>query len=65
MIRNLMVGIALLAVPSLAFAADYELDGAHSTVGFSVKHMMVSNVKGQFTKATGTAIPTPFSNYKK
>ena len=26
----------------------------HSTVGFSVKHMMVSTVHGKFTKFTGT-----------
>jgi polyisoprenoid-binding protein YceI len=55
MIRKLMMGIALLAVPSLAGAAEYDVDPSHSTVGFSVRHMMVSNVKGQFTKVTGTA----------
>lgn len=41
------------AVP--AFAADYELDPSHSTAQFSVRHMMVSTVRGQFDKVTGTA----------
>lgn len=43
---------AVLALPAL-FASDYTIDGAHSSVGFSVRHMMVSNVKGEFAKFTG------------
>jgi polyisoprenoid-binding protein YceI len=39
---------------SLASAASYEIDGAHSTAGFSVRHMMVTNVRGDFTKLSGT-----------
>ncbi|RXJ68640.1 polyisoprenoid-binding protein [Halarcobacter ebronensis] len=34
---------------SLAYAAPYNIDGSHSEVGFSVKHLMISNVKGKFT----------------
>ncbi|RYZ65159.1 MAG: polyisoprenoid-binding protein [Proteobacteria bacterium] len=30
------------------------VDGTHSHVGFSVRHMMVTTVRGQFTKYTGT-----------
>ena len=46
---------ALAALASLpAFAADYTLDGAHSRVGFGVKHMMVSTVKGAFKSFSGT-----------
>lgn len=37
-----------------AQAADYKIDTAHSGASFSVKHLMVSNVKGQFSKVTGT-----------
>lgn len=33
---------------------SWELDGAHSEVGFAVKHMMISTVRGQFTSFTGT-----------
>ncbi|MBX5484437.1 MAG: polyisoprenoid-binding protein [Myxococcaceae bacterium] len=53
--RHLIVTAALaLAVPASAFAADWEIDPVHSSAFFSVRHMMVSNVKGQFTKLTGT-----------
>jgi polyisoprenoid-binding protein YceI len=34
----------------------WKFDEAHSTVGFSVKHMMITTVRGQFTKVDGTAI---------
>jgi polyisoprenoid-binding protein YceI len=34
--------------------ATWILDGAHSEVGFAVRHMMISTVKGSFTKVEGT-----------
>ena len=34
--------------------AVYDLDPAHTSAHFSVRHMMISNVKGEFTKVTGT-----------
>ncbi|AKJ06887.1 polyisoprenoid-binding protein YceI [Archangium gephyra] len=49
------IAALVLAAPSLAFAAEYEIDSAHSGAQFSVKHMMVSNVRGAFSKVTGTA----------
>ncbi len=36
-----------------AATATWNLDPAHSVVEFKVKHMMISNVKGQFAKVTG------------
>jgi polyisoprenoid-binding protein YceI len=36
-----------------ASAAVYKLDPVHTTISFSVKHLMVSNVKGQFQKFEG------------
>jgi polyisoprenoid-binding protein YceI len=45
---------AVLAAPSFAFAATYEIDSAHSGAHFTVKHLMVSNVRGEFGKVTGT-----------
>ncbi len=32
----------------------YTIDPAHSAVHFSVRHMMLSNVRGEFTKLSGT-----------
>jgi len=53
--RKLIVAAALVLAPSLAQAAQWEIDPVHSTVNFTVKHMMVSNVRGQFTKLNGMA----------
>ncbi|MBI3581955.1 MAG: polyisoprenoid-binding protein [Nitrospinae bacterium] len=36
-----------------ALAADYVIDKAHTNIGFSVKHMVISNVKGNFTDFSG------------
>jgi len=32
----------------------YEIDPTHSSVHFSVRHLMVSNVRGEFSKVSGT-----------
>ncbi len=34
--------------------ATYQIDPTHSSVHFSVRHMMLSNVRGEFTKVSGT-----------
>lgn len=49
-----LAAAVLVAAPALAQAAAYDLDPAHSSAGFKVKHMMVSNVKGSFQKLAGT-----------
>lgn len=41
----------LFAQPALA--SNWDIDTSHSGVGFSVRHMMVSNTRGKFTKFTG------------
>ena len=45
---------ALLAVPLTAPAAMWDLDPAHTSVQFSVRHLMVSNVRGEFAKTSGS-----------
>lgn len=42
-----------------AVAGNYSIDAAHSRVGFSVRHMMISNVRGEFTKLSGGATYDP------
>jgi polyisoprenoid-binding protein YceI len=37
-------------------AGTYKLDAAHKRVGFVVKHLMVSKVRGQFAQADATII---------
>ena len=34
--------------------ATYQIDPAHTAAHFSVRHMMISNVHGEFTKVSGT-----------
>jgi polyisoprenoid-binding protein YceI len=50
--KILAVGMMLIA-PSLASASTWNIDPDHSSVGFSIKHLMVSNVKGSFDKFSG------------
>lgn len=45
--------IIALALPTFAFASTWTIDPDHSNVGFKVRHLMVSNVKGSFDKHTG------------
>ncbi len=48
--KNIVFSIFLtLLVGGFAFGADkYKIDVAHSFIGFSVKHLVISNTKGQF-----------------
>src|SRR5512136_477722 len=46
--------IFALALPVIASAATWNIDPDHSNVGFKVRHLMVSNVKGSFDKYTGS-----------
>ena len=45
---------AVAAGPAVAAESTWEIDPAHSSVQFSVRHMMVSNVRGDFRKVSGT-----------
>jgi len=51
---------AVLSAASLpALAQTWTADPSHSTVGFQVRHMMVSNVKGSFDRFTATVEGNP------
>jgi polyisoprenoid-binding protein YceI len=58
--RRLKVAVLLvltLSLTSPTFAADpYEIDRSHSSIAFSVRHMMVSNVKGNFKDFSGVIL---------
>ena len=45
-----------LILPVLSQAANYQIDPDHSSVQFKVRHLMVSNVKGDFNKAKGSVM---------
>ena len=51
---SIITVIISLTVPIMAAAATWTIDPDHSSIGFKVKHLMVSNVKGTFDKHTGT-----------
>ena len=53
--RCVMVVLAgMMALTMNAGADTYQVDPSHSTVGFSVKHLAISTVKGVFTNFGGT-----------
>ena len=49
----LCLTILLMIVPITASASTWKIDPVHTTFQFSVRHMMVSNVKGVFHKFSG------------
>ncbi len=53
--RFVMIGalIGLWVLPVQAETARYDVDMDHSTLGFSVAHMVVSKTTGRFMEATG------------
>jgi polyisoprenoid-binding protein YceI len=46
--------LALSATPLFAQAVTWQIDTAHTNAQFAVTHLMVSTVRGQFTKTAGT-----------
>ncbi len=53
LLRFICVAV-MLAVPAVSSAGTWTIDPDHSNVGFKVRHLMVSNVKGSFDKHSGT-----------
>ena len=56
MLRLLTTAVVMMlaTVPGLAQVSTWEVDSAHSGVHFSVRHMMIATVRGEFRKVTGT-----------
>lgn len=48
-----ITAIIAMSLPLVASASTWTIDPDHSNVGFKVRHLMVSNVKGNFDKHTG------------
>jgi polyisoprenoid-binding protein YceI len=46
--------MSTFATPEAVATTTWNIDPVHSTAQFKVKHMMISNVKGEFTAVTGT-----------
>lgn len=52
--KTVLALIAASAVTLGTQAETFEIDTGHAEIGFSVKHMMVSNTKGKFKTFEGT-----------
>lgn len=50
---HMSVVALLLMLPAVVPAGTWGLDSAHTAVHFKVRHMMVSNVRGDFEKVSG------------
>jgi polyisoprenoid-binding protein YceI len=50
----LAVAAALAAAPAAAQTATWDIDAAHSSATFSVRHLMVTTVRGEFGKLSGS-----------
>ncbi len=45
--------LSILFLSAAAYGAEYTIDSAHSAATFGVRHMMISTVRGHFSKVTG------------
>ena len=48
------LGLASIMASSALYAGSYNVDPVHSNIGFKIRHLMISNVKGQFDKFNGS-----------
>ncbi|MBT6120984.1 YceI family protein [bacterium] len=54
MIKKIVIAAVIAMMGSSIYASTYTIDASHSDVGFSVKHLGISKVRGQFKTVTGT-----------
>ena len=52
--KKINLGLLSILTASSLFAGTYSVDTANSNAGFTVKHMMVSNVAGKIKDISGT-----------
>jgi polyisoprenoid-binding protein YceI len=51
-----MIALFVLAIPVLTYAATWQMDPDHSSFQFKIRHLTVSNVKGDFSKSRGVVV---------
>ena len=51
-----LIAASTLVAPRLTGAATWEIDPAHTNVQFSVRHLMINNVRGEFGKVAGAVV---------
>jgi polyisoprenoid-binding protein YceI len=48
-----------MSTPTAPAVARYDIDPQHTAAMFKVRHLMISNVKGEFTKVSGSVVFDP------
>jgi len=65
MFKRIFITIVVLTIfPRLSFADLYSIDASHTHIGFSVKHIVISNVLGRFNEFAGTIETDKAGNIK-
>lgn len=60
--RSIVVGVITILTGTTAFALDtYKVDPAHSTIGFSIDHLVINTVHGRFRQFDGSIAIDPDS----
>jgi polyisoprenoid-binding protein YceI len=54
--KSLLLALATLAAAPALASETYKIDGAHTQAAFAVKHLMISNVRGEFGKTEGVIV---------
>lgn len=54
-LRTAALAVALAPVLALGQATTWNIDSSHTRAGFSVKHLVISDVRGEFAKTSGKA----------
>ena len=55
--RSIVVGVITILTGTTAFALDtYKVDPAHSTIGFSIDHLVINTVHGRFRQFDGSIV---------
>lgn len=54
--RLAFAALALAALPALAQTSTWKLDSSHAHASFTVRHLVITNVRGEFGKTEGTLV---------
>ena len=52
--KLLKLGLASIIAAGALYAGTYNIDRSHSNVGFKIKHLLITNVTGNFDKFSGS-----------
>lgn len=52
--RLVVAALALAALPALAQTSTWKIDSSHAHASFTVRHLVITNVRGEFGKTEGT-----------